>query len=143
MRIQDWFQVRLGDFREDFDYRLGSIILDLTERISERMRAKGISRSALADKLGVTPAAVTKILRGNSNFTLKTLLSLADALDYSLTVGFEEKAPRTGIGTYYYIPKKTRIISSEASTIEEKTFQLESTDTTLPDGSTFIGAEAA
>jgi transcriptional regulator with XRE-family HTH domain len=108
MKAQEWFREKLKEFREDFDFRLGSIILDLTEQISLRMRAQGISRSALADKLGVTPAAVTKILRGNSNFTLRTLLSLADALDSSLTVGFGEEMPCVVSG-----PSKVLYLSSD------------------------------
>ena len=37
------------------------------------------------------PTAVTKILNGTSNFTLKTLLTIADALDLNLKIDFEEK----------------------------------------------------
>ena len=50
-----------------------------------------INRAKLANLLNVSPPAVTKILNGNSNFTLKTLISLADALDMELKVDFVEK----------------------------------------------------
>ena len=56
-------------------------ILELTEEIGRRMSQLGLSRSELAKRLGTTPAYVTKILRGDANFTLRTIVRLAIALD--------------------------------------------------------------
>ncbi|PJC71507.1 MAG: hypothetical protein CO013_14235 [Syntrophobacterales bacterium CG_4_8_14_3_um_filter_58_8] len=39
----------------------------MTEQISARMKEKGMTRAKLAELLGVTPAAVTKLLNGNPN----------------------------------------------------------------------------
>ena len=94
MKVKDWFKNKLDSFKDDFEFRLESLILDVTENISKGMINKNINRSELAELLNVSPPAVTKILNGNSNFTLKTLLSLSDALDLDLKVEFKEK--RTG-----------------------------------------------
>lgn len=87
----NWFKSKLGTLKEDFDFRLEKLILDVTEKISERMIQKKYSRVKLAQKLGISAPAVTKIFDGNSNFTLRRLLSLADALDVDLTVDFKPK----------------------------------------------------
>ena len=92
MKTEKWFKDMLKSFEKDFDFRLETIILDITENISKRMKEKNINRTKLSRLLNVSPAAVTKILNGNSNFTLKTLLSLVDALELDLNVSFKEKA---------------------------------------------------
>jgi transcriptional regulator with XRE-family HTH domain len=92
MKVKSWLQKKIEEFKDDFDYKLESLILNITEKISKRMSEKKINRSSLAGLLGVSPPAVTKILNGNSNFTLKTLLSISDALDMNLAVNFEPKA---------------------------------------------------
>ena len=46
-----------------------------------RMRQVGISRSKLAAKIGVNPAYVSKILRGDTNFSLETMVKIANALE--------------------------------------------------------------
>ena len=86
-----WFEKMEKSFEKDLDYQLETIILDLTESISRRMQKKNISRTELAKVLGVSPPAITKILKGNNNFTLKTLLLLANALDLKLEIGFRIK----------------------------------------------------
>jgi transcriptional regulator with XRE-family HTH domain len=95
MRIEDWFKQKLDSFKDDPEFRLETLLLDLTDKICKRMEQKNISRSKMADLLGVSPPAVTKILNGNSNFTLKTLLSLADVLDLNLKIDFQEKGDIT------------------------------------------------
>ena len=91
MKTEKWFKDMLKSFEKDFDFRLETIILDITENISKRMKKKNINRTGLSNLLNVSPAAVTKILNGNSNFTLKTLLSIADALELDLNVSFKGK----------------------------------------------------
>ena len=102
MGAQSWFKKKLDSVKDEFDFRLESLILDITEKISMRLKQKGMNRVKLAEALNVSPPAVTKILNGTSNFTLKTLLSLADALDFSLKVDFEDN---TAEG-FQYIPNE-------------------------------------
>lgn len=113
MKTEEWFKEKLEYFKEDFGFRLETLILDLTEKICERMQEKNISRTSLSKLLSVSPPAVTKILNGTSNFTLKTLLSLADALELDLNVSFEEKPD---VSNVYYLPSR----SSQATPEEEK-----------------------
>lgn len=91
MSFNNWIKEKLELYKDDFEFRFESLILDITENISEKMLKKNITRTKLAEKLNVSRPAVTKILNGNSNFTLKTLLSLSDALSLDLKVEFKEK----------------------------------------------------
>jgi transcriptional regulator with XRE-family HTH domain len=56
-------------------------ILEITEEIVARMEADGVSRTELAKRLGKKPSFVTKILRGDNNFTLETLVKVARRLN--------------------------------------------------------------
>lgn len=91
MSAKDWFKNKIESFKDDFEFRLEALILDITEKICEKMNEKEINRSRFAELLNISPPAVTKILNGNANFTLKTLLSLADTLELDLKIDFKEK----------------------------------------------------
>lgn len=91
MNTKEWFKSRLEELKDDFDFRLEGFILHLTEDICKRMKDKDMNRTEFAGRLNVSPPAVTKILNGSSNFTLRTLLSIADALEYELDIKFVEK----------------------------------------------------
>lgn len=91
MKTGKWFKRKMELFKDDFNFRLETLILDLTEKFCIKMEQKNINRTRLSDLLNVSPPAVTKILNGNSNFTLKTLLSMSDALDLELKIDFVDK----------------------------------------------------
>ena len=117
MKAKDWFKNKLNSLKDNYEFRFESLVLDITESINKRMIDKNINRSRLSELLNVSRPAVTKILNGNSNFTLKTLLSLSYALDLDLNVEFIEKETKAserhwGAGTGY-ISAETGIIKSE------------------------------
>ncbi len=91
MKAETWFRKKLESFKDDFEFRLESLILDITDNICREMEHSEINRVELAERLNVSPPAVTKILNGNSNFTLKTLLSISDALGLDLKIDFRKK----------------------------------------------------
>jgi transcriptional regulator with XRE-family HTH domain len=68
------------------DYWLAGAILAFTESVARELERQGITRTELAQRLGASPAYVTKILRGKANFTLATMVRLARALDAELSV---------------------------------------------------------
>ncbi len=91
MKTKDWFKNMLDEFHEDSDFRLETLILNLTERICEIMEQKAVDNTGLSELLNIPKPAVTEMLDGNSNFTLEKLLSLADALDHDLEISFRER----------------------------------------------------
>jgi len=66
--------------KETDSFWVESEILDITERISDLMERHGVSKSELANRLGRSPAFVTKLMRGNNNFTLETLVKVGRRL---------------------------------------------------------------
>lgn len=61
-----------------------SAILEITEEIVARMKQLGVSKSDLAKLLGKSPAFITKLLQGNNNFTLETIVKIARRLNCQL-----------------------------------------------------------
>lgn len=88
-------------FKELFDqakgrdtYWVTSLILDFTEGLHKMMEANGVSRSELARRLGVSPAYITKVLRGNVNFTLDSMVRLVRAAGGELNLQVAPKAQK-------------------------------------------------
>ena len=88
-------------FKELFDqakgrdtYWVASLILDFTEGLHKIMESNGVSRSELARRLGVSPAYVTKVLRGNVNFTLDSMVRLARAAGGEVSLQIAPKAQK-------------------------------------------------
>ena len=73
------------------EYRQQALVLRLSERILSRISELGISQADLARRMGVSRPMITRLLTGDSNFQLRTLLQLADALEMDFIADF---APR-------------------------------------------------
>jgi transcriptional regulator with XRE-family HTH domain len=59
---------------------------EVTELISRVMREQKVTRAELADRLGKSRPFVTKLLRGGSNMTIRTIADVFHALGLSLRV---------------------------------------------------------
>jgi transcriptional regulator with XRE-family HTH domain len=55
-------------------------IRDFTHDLLEKMSELNMNNAALAKAAGVSPAYVTKVMRGSENFTLQTMTKLARAV---------------------------------------------------------------
>lgn len=71
----------LKEVRDTDEFWAQSIISDFTDEVCRLMEVKEITRAQLAERINTTPAYITKILRGDANFTLVTMTKLARALD--------------------------------------------------------------
>jgi transcriptional regulator with XRE-family HTH domain len=65
-------------------YDLEGAKYDISEQIHLVMEHQDVSKAKLARKLGKSRAYITKILQGNANFTLESLVKIARALDCKL-----------------------------------------------------------
>lgn len=70
-----------SEVRQSLDYQLESAKLAFSEAILERLETLGLTRTELARRTGVSVPYITKILRGSTNFTLDSMIRIADALD--------------------------------------------------------------
>ena len=77
-----------ADDRASVEYRQEALVLEISARVHARLQQLGMSQAELARRMGVSRPMITKLLTGNSNFQLKTLLRLGDALDLDLTIDF-------------------------------------------------------
>jgi transcriptional regulator with XRE-family HTH domain len=105
MKAYGWFKKELEEARDTFEYKLEGLELEVTETILRVMEEKGISRSDLAQKLGVSKAAVSKLLNNGSNMTLKRLLTIAEAMDLNLSVNFSASEQNVGQEVIEYNPR--------------------------------------
>lgn len=88
---EKWFGELLDSYKDDFEFRLEELVFELTEQISKKLKDNKISRKQFAEKLEISPAAISKVLNGNPNFTIRTLLTMADALKTELNIEFKDK----------------------------------------------------
>jgi transcriptional regulator with XRE-family HTH domain len=91
MAASEWLSPYLARYRQDAEYLVERLLLDINEQIVERMQSRGLRRSELAGRMGVSRAFVTQLLRGNPNITLRTLVKLTNALDLALDVRLAPK----------------------------------------------------
>jgi transcriptional regulator with XRE-family HTH domain len=76
---------RLFDLAAEQDeFWTATAIMTFTEELSSWMEQNGVSRSELAAQIGVSAPYVTKILKGNVNFTIGTMVKLARAVGADL-----------------------------------------------------------
>ncbi|NJN48324.1 MAG: helix-turn-helix transcriptional regulator [Candidatus Competibacteraceae bacterium] len=75
------------------------LILDVTENIWSFLEANGLSKSELAQKLGVSRSYVTQILNGNRNMTLRTLADIGYVLKKTIDVSFKDDAYKPPISS--------------------------------------------
>jgi transcriptional regulator with XRE-family HTH domain len=62
------------------EYWTERAIIEFTEALSRWMEEKKISQADLAAAIGVSQPYISKVLKGNVNFTLATMTKLAHAL---------------------------------------------------------------
>ena len=99
MNNSNWARKTLSAFKDDLDFRFECIIIDVTEKMATIMAKRRLKRKDVASKMGISAPAVTRILSGNANFTLRTLLSIADALGRELQIDFRTKDAKPSIIT--------------------------------------------
>ena len=73
------------------DYWIDGPITEFTEDLARLMKEKEVTRAELARRLGTSRAYITKMLGGNANFTLLTMVKLAMALDGAVHIHISDK----------------------------------------------------
>ena len=84
----DRLRARVAEWEDDPESELYGVLLDVTEGIVKRMIERNVRRTDLAERLGTSRAYVTKLLDGQENMTLKTLVRVANALEMKVDTKF-------------------------------------------------------
>jgi transcriptional regulator with XRE-family HTH domain len=83
--------MRMDEIRDIFDrcadtpeYELDKVLLDITETLYSLMDANGLTKASLAEKLGKSKSWITKLLSGDHNITMRTLVQALWAMGYTM-----------------------------------------------------------
>lgn len=95
MKTQFDFNELFEGVEETLAYKTEAAVLELTEELITWMDCQGVTRAALARKIGCSPAYVTKILRGSTNFTLETMVKIADVLGCKIRTHLQPEGTQT------------------------------------------------
>lgn len=106
------FRKLFEEARQYEDYWTEGLALEFTEQISRLMKEKNVSRSVLAERIGHSPAYITKVLRGDANLTIATMVKLARALGAEVRLHLSPAGSRT---TWYDQPAEPahEVVSEE------------------------------
>jgi len=77
--------------KQDGSLQIDEAKLELSEQIFQAMKNKGISEAELSRRLDVSRAYVNKVLQGDTNFTIETLVKIGLALECEFKFKFVEK----------------------------------------------------
>lgn len=86
MSTETWLQSKLRKSAGRVGYEMERFLIGINEEIVAQLEANGITRTELARRLDVDKSYVTRLLNGMPNVTLKTLVSVASALDCRMSV---------------------------------------------------------
>ncbi len=75
------FQNLLKKARKTDDYWIADAQVEFTEGLHDLMQRRNVSKSELARRMDTSPAYITKVMRGTTNFTLATMVRLVRALN--------------------------------------------------------------
>lgn len=79
--------------KKDF-YWVNQITLQFATALWNKMQANGIKPSELAKIIGTSPAYITKVLRGDANYTVETLYKLSKAVDCKIEINIVDNEPQ-------------------------------------------------
>lgn len=84
------FSELIRDARSRDDYWIEDAILKFTIQLHDLMEERGISKTELARRLGVSQPYVTRVLKGGDNLTVGTMVKIARAVGASLQISLQE-----------------------------------------------------
>jgi transcriptional regulator with XRE-family HTH domain len=80
------FKERLERATKSLKYAVEELIIDFTEQLVRQMSSLGINKAELAERFESSPAYITKMLKGENNFTIETMVKAARALDSAVEI---------------------------------------------------------
>jgi transcriptional regulator with XRE-family HTH domain len=101
------------DWNKEFDeitktktYKQETLLLDFLEILSEYLRENTISKTELARKLNISNAAVSKLLKGNENVSIKRMASITSLLGIDITI---QKKPSLSVQGFNDTPSSINL----------------------------------
>lgn len=91
MKTLDEYREALEGIEAAVEYRVEVAALRFVGEVVVAMRLRGVKQASLAARLGTSEAYVSKALRGDTNFTLATMVRIADALGKEVHLHLAER----------------------------------------------------
>jgi transcriptional regulator with XRE-family HTH domain len=85
------FKQLLADAKLQDDYWVEKAKLHFSIELNRFFKQSGMAQKDLAEKINTSSAYVTKVFRGDANFTIETMVKLARAVDCELQIRIEPK----------------------------------------------------
>lgn len=79
------FEELWDDVESSDEFAISEAILDFTIELENLVKKRGLSRADLAGKIGKSQPYITKIFRGDTNFTIRTMVKLVRAVNGKLS----------------------------------------------------------
>ncbi|MEM9997497.1 MAG: helix-turn-helix transcriptional regulator [Bacteroidota bacterium] len=80
LKAAPWIAGDLAALQHDPEFLAEDLVLAVCEQIAAAMSEDGVSQKELATRLGKTPSAVSQLLSGDQNVSLRRLVEVACAL---------------------------------------------------------------
>jgi transcriptional regulator with XRE-family HTH domain len=88
----NWLENKLISFHDDDEFILDGIMLNIAENVSIALKKTNMSKGTFAKELGVSPAYITKLLRGEQNLTVNSLYRISKIFNMNITGLFKNPA---------------------------------------------------
>ena len=100
------FQEIWKELESDKDFEAEKKILEFTTSLYQLMKERNISKKELAERLHTSQAYITKVFRGNANFTIATMTKLAAALGGDIHIHVTPKEQK--VDTWFKVIKGSK-----------------------------------
>ena len=105
-----WLDELDRQFAHDPEYIVHGMLLDITEQICRAMDRQDITRSQLADRLGVSRQYITNFLNTPTNTTLKSVVEFAVALKLQPHVRLQATGPGDSVPVAWEEPTREDVL---------------------------------
>lgn len=85
------FKSLIKSAKQRNSYWVETAKIDFSVELNRMFKRTGITQTELANKIDSSPAYVTKVFRGDTNFTIETMVKLASAVDGELHIQITPK----------------------------------------------------
>jgi transcriptional regulator with XRE-family HTH domain len=80
------FKTLIETAKQKNSYWVETAKLDFSFELNRMFKRSGMTQAELATKIDSSPAYITKVFRGDTNFTIETMVKLARAVDGELHI---------------------------------------------------------
>ncbi len=120
------FDNAINQARKNSDYYQEKLLMDISSRLVDALEAQNLKRKELAERLEVSPAYVTNVLRGHANLSIESLAKFAFALGLKWEPVLLSLESKLGLYSVQSITqKKDERVTTCSSVVDDQRFKKE------------------